>query len=117
LFLKASFHTEFPELVSTLGAPSTPQKSAPKLPTDEETGNFSKYVIFCIGKEKEKMYGLKSKLISKSPTFYEVVYTRKEINYPQFKPAVFKVFIKVIIVELHKCSTMEYYAGNDNYNQ
>lgn len=66
-----------------------------KINTKDDFSSFSKFVIFRVGREKEKMYGLKSKLILKSQMFYEIVYARKEINHPEFTPEVFHAFLTV----------------------
>lgn len=44
--------------------------------TGSVENGWSKYVVFLVGPEKEKMFGLKSQLIAKSQAFSEIVYAQ-----------------------------------------
>lgn len=65
------------------------------------------------------MFGLKSALIAKSQAFSEIVYSRKDVEHPEYSPASFSIFLKVckvfyshILVTLKISTAMGFFASH-----
>jgi hypothetical protein len=69
----------------------------PKHSTGNDKKEWSKFVVFRVGPEREKMMGLKTKLLIRSQAFDELVCSENEIELPQYSAAVFEIFLKVSV--------------------